>query len=112
MSHEPNIAKKIEKVLKNQILINNSQIKDEYKGDILVFCSGVDDINFLCNIFERYLNPRVFKVFALHGKIAVNEQKEVFFQTKEYKIIFASRIAETSITINGVKVVIDPGIDR
>ena len=33
-------------------------------------------------------------------------------QTKEHKIIFASRIAETSITINGVKVVIDPGVDR
>ena len=36
----------------------------------------------------------------------------MFLQTKEYKIIFATRIAETSITINGVKVVVDPGVDR
>jgi ATP-dependent RNA helicase DHX8/PRP22 len=79
---------------------------------VLAFCSGVEDINNLCSIFEKYLNPRVFKVFALHGKIAISQQKEVFYETKEYKIIFASRIAETSITINGVKVVIDPGVDR
>ncbi len=77
-----------------------------------MFCSGVDDINILCTIFEKYLNQRVFRVFALHGRIAVTEQREVFLATKEHKIIFASRIAETSITINGVKVVIDPGVDR
>lgn len=40
------------------------------------------------------------------------EQKEVFQESKRTKIIFSTRIAETSITINGVKVVIDPGIDR
>jgi HrpA-like RNA helicase len=50
-------------------------MKDQYKGDVLVFCTGVDDINFLCSIFDKYLNPRVFKVFPLHGKIAVGEQK-------------------------------------
>ena len=87
-------------------------MRDQYKGDVLVFCSGVDDINNLCFIFEKYLSPRVFKVFALHGKIAISEQREVFYETKEHKIIFASRIAETSITINGIKVVIDPGVDR
>ena len=46
-------------------------MKPEYRGDILVFCSGVDDINILCSIFERYLNPKIFRVLALHGKIAV-----------------------------------------
>lgn len=98
--------------MKNDILISNSQIRPEYKGDILIFCSGVEEINILCNIFYKYLNPRVFQVYPLHGRIAPSEQRMVFLQTKEYKIIFASRIAETSITINGVKVVIDPGFDR
>ncbi len=40
------------------------------------------------------------------------EQAEVFKQSKQYKLIFATRIAETSITINGIRVVIDPGYDR
>lgn len=51
-------------------------------------------------------------MFSLHGKLSPEEQKEVFQKCKEYKIIFTSRIAETSITIDGVKVVIDPGMDR
>ena len=75
LNHEPDMVRKIESVIKKQVLLNNSQIKDEYRGDVLVFCSGVDDINFLCSIFEKYLNPRVFRVFALHGKIAIGEQK-------------------------------------
>ena len=76
------MVKKIEKVLKNDIFLNNSQLREEYKGDILVFCSGVDDINVICNIFEKIVNCRCFKVFPLHGKIAVGEQKEVFLRTK------------------------------
>ena len=70
-NQESDMVKKIEKVIKRDILISDSQIKDQYKGDVLVFCTGVDDINFLCTIFEKYLNPRVFRVFPLHGKIAV-----------------------------------------
>ena len=48
----------------------------------------------------------------MHGRLTPDEQKEVFKQTTKNKIIFASRIAETSITIDGIKVVIDPGFDR
>lgn len=71
LNHETDMVKKIEKIIKKDILVSNSQIKEQYKGDVLVFCTGVDDINFLCSIFENYLNPRVFRVFPLHGKIAV-----------------------------------------
>jgi HrpA-like RNA helicase len=77
-----------------------------------VFCSGVDQITELHGIFSRKLNPRVFKVLPLHGKLQSEEQREVFAETREYKLIFCSRIAETSVTIDGVKVVIDPGEDR
>jgi HrpA-like RNA helicase len=40
--HESDAVKKIEKVIKDDILINGSEIRKEYKGDILVFCSGVE----------------------------------------------------------------------
>lgn len=110
--HETDAVRKIEKVIKDDILINGSEIRKEYKGDVLVFCSGVEEINILCNIFQKYVNPRVFQVYPLHGRIAPSEQRLIFLQTKEHKLIFASRIAETSITINGVKVVVDPGLDR
>ena len=47
----------------------------------------------------------------LHGKVSPTEQKKVFEPTGKHKFIFASRIAETAITIDGVRVVIDPGQD-
>lgn len=49
---------------------------------------------------------------ALHGKLTPDEQRAVFSECQEHKIIFTTRIAETSITIDKVKVVVDPGEDR
>lgn len=62
-------------------------------------------------IYTAKLNLRVFDVFPLHGKVTPADQKKVFQDTGKYKFIFASRIAETAITIDGVRVVIDPGED-
>lgn len=53
----------------------------------------------------------MFTVLPLHGKITPAEQRKVFEPTGNHKFIFASRIAETAITIDGVRVVIDPGQD-
>ena len=57
------------------------------------------------------MNSRNFTVLPLHGKISPMDQRKVFEATGKHKFIFASRIAETAITIDGVKVVIDPGQD-
>lgn len=62
-------------------------------------------------VYETKLNRHVFQVYALHGKITPADQKKVFEETGKHKFIFASRIAETAITIDGVRVVIDPGLD-
>ena len=51
-------------------------------------------------------------VLPLHSKLSPEQQKSVFKDQGKVKIIFATKIAETSITIDGVKVVIDTGIDR
>jgi superfamily II DNA/RNA helicase len=48
----------------------------------LVFCSGIDQINELTTYFGNKLNPILFKVHALHGKLSPEEQKEVFADTK------------------------------
>ena len=86
-------------------------MKTQYKGHLLCFCSGVEEINELVRIFDNKLNKRVFTVLPLHGRIMPAEQRKVFEATGKHKFIFASRIAETAITIDGVKVVIDPGQD-
>ena len=78
---------------------------------MLCFCSNTSEIDALVNHYGKILNRNVFDVFPLHGKITPSEQKKVFEETGKHKFIFASRIAETAITIDGVKVVIDPGED-
>lgn len=78
---------------------------------MLCFCSNTSEIDALVTHYNSILNKNVFSVFPLHGKITPSEQKKVFEETGKHKFIFASRIAETAITIDGVKVVIDPGED-
>jgi HrpA-like RNA helicase len=102
---------KICKVISEEILHDTSNMKAEFKGHLLCFCSSVDEITELVRIYGERLNARTFDVFALHGKVTPADQKKVFEDTGKHKFIFASRIAETAITIDGVRVVIDPGQD-
>ncbi|KAJ6638803.1 Pre-mRNA-splicing factor ATP-dependent RNA helicase PRP43 [Pseudolycoriella hygida] len=91
-------------------------------GDILCFLPGLEDISNAKLIFEKELQkiPRKFgllnaKVFMLYGKQAPDKQAEVFEKidsSKERKIIFATDVAETSITIDGVVYVVDSGIKK
>ena len=104
---------KIERIIFDEVLEADwSRVRDDFKGHILAFCSGIDEITQLVHSFQQKLSDKNFKILSLHGRLSSEEQKEVFKESKLTKIIFATRIAETSITINGVKVVIDPGMDR
>lgn len=87
-------------------------MKVKYKGHLLCFCSGIEEITELVSIFSKKLDKNNFIVLPLHGKISLEEQKKVFEPSGgKHKFIFASKIAETAITIDGVKVVIDHGQD-
>ena len=81
-------------------------------GHILIFTSGIDDINKLSYPLKN-LNDKGCHVLQLHGKLSNEEQSEIFkeFGT-DMKIILSTRIAETSLTINNVKYVIDIGYDK
>jgi HrpA-like RNA helicase len=104
---------KVFKCIIEEILEDRSTIRNKYKGHVLTFCTGVDEINKLCDRMRNYLNLAHFIVVGLHGKLTAEEQRLAFSDTpNQCKFIFASRIAETAITIDNVKVVIDPGQDR
>lgn len=88
-------------------------------GDILCFLPGKEDVLKAAEHIEKYIasNPTSssisVKVFKLYGMQEQEEQKEVFIKLPnpltERKIIFATDIAETSITIDGVVYVVDSG---
>jgi len=90
------------------------QILSQSEGDILVFFSGVSEIHtterILSEIFaqKKIQNVMILKLF---GEMRLENQVEVFTPAKpgQRKLILSTNIAETSLTIPGVKVVVDTG---
>ncbi len=82
-------------------------------GDILVFLTGPDEINRAIDEINAKIGPNNRAiVLPLHGKLNEDESQAVFQPTHkgERKIIFATNVAETSITIDGICHVIDSGM--
>jgi ATP-dependent helicase HrpA len=81
------------------------------KGDILVFMPTERDIRETCDRIaaKKYSNTSVFPLFA---RLSSKEQQRVFLPSKGQKIIVATNVAETSITIPGIRYVIDTGLAR
>ncbi|KAJ4764773.1 RNA helicase family protein [Rhynchospora pubera] len=81
--------------------------KSEGDGDILAFLTSQIEVEHAC---ESFSDPRAV-VLPMHGKLSAEEQSRVF---KNYpgkrKIIFSTNIAETSLTIRGMKYVVDSGM--
>ncbi|WP_269815544.1 ATP-dependent helicase HrpB [Algibacillus agarilyticus] len=84
----------------------------EYEGDILVFLPGIAEIN-QC---ERVLLPLIAEnacCIKLHGKLSLEAQQAALKPIPgKQKIVLSTNIAETSLTISGVKVVIDSGMHK
>jgi ATP-dependent RNA helicase DHX36 len=88
--------------------------KRERAGAILVFMTGWDDINSLKDQLQSHPllgDPTKVLLLACHGSMASAEQKLIFNKPEEgiRKIVLATNMAETSITINDVVFVVDCG---
>jgi ATP-dependent helicase HrpA len=90
--------------------IDDLQSKSPF-GDILVFMPTEQDIRDTCELIKarNYKNTVIFPLFA---RLSGPEQSKVFSRIPARKIIVATNIAETSITIPGIKYVIDTGLAR
>ncbi|MFP4282957.1 MAG: ATP-dependent RNA helicase HrpA, partial [Opitutales bacterium] len=80
-------------------------------GDILVFLPGEKDIRDLRGLLEGTRFPRT-EVLPLFGRLSNEEQQRIFAPTQRRKIVLATNIAETSLTIPGIRYVIDTGLAR
>lgn len=76
-------------------------------GDVLVFLPGKAEIEACANAIR---GP--FTLVPLHGGLTREEQQRAFERTPRRKVILATNVAETSLTIPGVGVVIDSGLVR
>ncbi|KAF0713342.1 hypothetical protein As57867_004383, partial [Aphanomyces stellatus] len=81
------------------------------KGDVLCFLPGQDDVLRAKEFLDKKKDPNLV-VLTLYGKQDHDDQKMAFAPAARRKIIFATDIAETSVTIPGVVVVVDSGLKK
>ncbi len=80
-------------------------------GDILVFMPTEQDIRDTCDILDGDEDPGS-QVMPLFARLSATEQARVFARTVGRKIIVATNVAETSLTIPGIRYVVDTGLAR
>ena len=100
------------KTLNTQLLktVLNAVQKDE--GDILVFLQGVKEIRNLQHSLNESIKKYDIDVLPLYSALAKREQDLALLPSKKRKIILATNVAQTSLTIEGVRVVVDSGLEK
>ncbi|MFD4571556.1 ATP-dependent RNA helicase HrpA [Streptomyces sp. NPDC058417] len=87
------------------------ELMAEGQGDILVFLSGEREIRDTADALEKK-KYRFTEVLPLYARLSHAEQHRVFQQHTGRRIVLATNVAETSLTVPGIKYVIDPGFAR
>ncbi|GAA4117509.1 ATP-dependent RNA helicase HrpA [Streptomyces hundungensis] len=87
------------------------ELQAEGPGDILVFLSGEREIRDTADALIKK-NLRSTEVLPLYARLSHAEQHRVFQQHSGRRIVLATNVAETSLTVPGIKYVIDPGTAR
>jgi ATP-dependent helicase HrpB len=80
----------------------------EHAGDVLVFCPGVGEIARV----SRLLHGVAAEVVALHGSMPIGEQARALLAGERRRVVLATSVAQTSVTVEGITVVIDGGLAR
>ncbi len=102
-----------EKVLPELCARLIKQVIDEHpEGDLLVFLPGQGEIKKCEQLLKRGTNGILIR--PLYGQLPFKEQKAAIFPDKNgtRKVVLATNIAETSLTIEGISIVIDSGFER
>ncbi|MGW4323737.1 ATP-dependent RNA helicase HrpA [Streptomyces sp. NPDC004684] len=87
------------------------ELMAEGPGDILVFLSGEREIRDTADALNKK-QYRFTEVLPLYARLSHAEQHRVFQQHTGRRIVLATNVAETSLTVPGIKYVIDPGFAR
>jgi ATP-dependent helicase HrpA len=85
--------------------------KRRLTGDILIFMPTEADIREACELLEARAFSRT-KILPLFARLTSSQQKRVFATFSGRKIVISTNVAETSLTIPGIKYVIDTGLAR
>ncbi|KAF7773980.1 ATP-dependent helicase HrpA [Pseudoalteromonas citrea] len=87
------------------------ELCDEGPGDILIFMNGEREIRDTADALAKR-NLRGVEVLPLYARLSNAEQNRIFAAHSQRRIVLSTNVAETSLTVPGIRYVIDPGTAR
>jgi ATP-dependent helicase HrpA len=81
------------------------------EGDILVFLPGEREIREAAEVLRKH-HPKATEILPLFSRLSAEEQDRVFERSAQRRIVLATNVAETSLTVPGIHYVIDTGLAR
>ena len=88
-----------------------STLSTDSQGDILIFLNGEREIRDTAAALNK-ANLRHTQILPLYARLTISEQNRIFKPHSGRNIVLATNVAETSLTVPGIKYVIDPGTAR
>jgi ATP-dependent helicase HrpB len=89
-----------------------SAVQSGAEGDVLIFMPGAYEISRTVEAVRSKSCAKEFAVLPLHGELSPRDQDAAVGDCDRRKVVVATNVAETSITIDGIRTVIDSGLAR
>ena len=89
-----------------------AELEAEPPGDVLVFLSGEREIRDTAEALRSVVDPRMTEVLPLYARLPTAEQQKIFAPHTGRRIVLSTNVAETSLTVPGIRYVVDPGNAR
>jgi ATP-dependent helicase HrpA len=105
-----------EEALEEAIVATAEDLWREGPGDILVFLPGEREIRETAELLSKSLARRPYassvEILPLFARLSVEQQQQVFAPSRGRRVVLATNVAETSLTVPGIRYVIDSGLAR
>nr|AUN37421.1 ATP-dependent helicase HrpB [uncultured bacterium] len=106
LAHEPDVP------LHHLAADTVAEVLDQTTGDVLVFLPGVGEIRRTADELTGLADRHNLALMQLYGDLPLDEQQRVLRKADRRKVVLATNVAETSVTIDGVTAVVDTGLAR
>lgn len=100
-----------DRTLQQGLLEAVDELAREGRGDVLVFLPGEREIRESAEALRKHHPPHT-EVLPLYGRLSAAEQQRVFAPHGRRRIVLATNVAETSLTVPGIRYVVDTGVAR
>ncbi|MBI1196221.1 MAG: ATP-dependent RNA helicase HrpA [Gammaproteobacteria bacterium] len=87
------------------------ELLHEGPGDILVFLSGEREIREATDALNHHAHPHT-EILPLFSRLSVQDQQKIFAPHRGRRVVLATNVAETSLTVPGIRYVVDTGLAR